>query len=1363
MAASDKKKVGIRVMAGSLLSRIVRRGFFRLVLLLFLLGFVLPFGTLRALANSHVANSALDRVIENVFDSVVADVTWDRDLTEITGPSLDLTGRITLHNVRIARHAGVTRHPERGSLEYDFLNIPKVEVRYDLKRLPQLPVTLVTLEGGLTLYFNIYRGQWLDEDLFRSTDTPGETPSLPQIILGESAQVNLRADGILTPPEQLIEDDNWYRFSLDDLSLLPTTTGPNIYQIGGVIEGRRFGRYLLGGNIERTAQHAEVNFRTADPIRFDSAFAAVLAPDVRRTVDQFSINAERTTVRGSLRFEAGRDLQFAANLDAQDGSAVYVGFPARVTDVSADIQVRNNNIYVEATGQRDGAHVQVSVRADSVGTINETLQVNVNIRDLLIDERLRLALLPARLQPDNLDFETGLPIPEDEFDPRYDAFVPGYPEWAGPPPWEGGLTYPELDDIFPFITRAFTPMGMANFELRVDSEVRGFDPETGERNKDETLRFKVFIRDATACFTGIPEDDGIGVPIPVHNAYGVVEGFRAPGAPARYEVRGYTQNELDALGSEAAGDMVAHGRTGLAATLQSPGERIYVHAVYVDDQTAGRRPRLTLNVSTDGVDFNRRLERRLPPRVREVIEPFAPEGKVDIDSAQLHIIPDGTEDVVYQFALAAKGVAAQYQFPGAEEPARFSDAQGTIRVNSRGNVVELVNLRGRLANSPVLLGLEYRDGAIPSLSLESNDFRVTPDLRAVLPSDMGEILNRFQPRGFISMRIDGHRDTDEPDFTRADITFQAGTGDRSGSVRFDGFPYTITDVQGRLFATVTPNLVEVMVREFRGRGMEDPVTGRRASVEINGHVLMPRDPEDMVAVANPSDEHENSEANGDEDFDDGLEAVLEDAALPILDLDIRATHLPVDSVLLAAMTQVLRDDDADDPDEDPAVIQFAEDLNVRGTVGVVGRLVSDADGEFDWRFEVLLEGPSVRFEHFAVPISDLQGSVVIDQREVSLRNVEGNAETGKVTVHDAGFTPERGWWIMLSGRQMSFHESPSLRRALPGALQEQFERIQPRGKFDIDIELTGMDDFMYYNVALDTYETDVNLGLEFDAMTARFDIEGAIEGLRQEDAEPSQRLNGKVYVHEAFFKDARFNDVTSSVQYFGERLEFPNLRGYFYDGWIKGRFGTREGAYSGEIVIRGADIGKLGKTAFPDAGELMGAMDAEVRFHSWEDSQGQIGRGRIDIQPFDRSSDDPARNTCRLAPVPLFNEIFRVTGSEQNFDEGHVYFWIGPDRITIRQMDFVSNSARVETFGGDDENYIMHGTAQMRLKLFFTLAPRSPLPLPLVQDVLDLLKQILFPLYVTGTLNEPSVEPFSLSVRDIERAQDPFPRRPRGG
>jgi hypothetical protein len=285
-----------------------------------------------------------------------------------------------------------------------------VTIRYDLKRLPQ-PVTGVDVYGGPTVYFNIYKGQWIDQDLFKPAD--GEAappPELPEINLGEQAKLMLRADGIFVPPEDLTKGQDWYVFALNGLSLLADTTSPERYRIQGSVENQHFKTFILGGHVDRKGGGVEVEFRTSKPLHFNRDYAAVLAEDVRDTVEQFSIDVPTTKLKGKLRIVPGKDLQFDALVGAEDGKVCFVGFPLLVEDVSADIVIRNNNIVVNAIGRRNGAEVKVDVDVDRIGEDRETLNVSVRIRELLVDEAFRLALLNTRLQPDNQNYRTGMPF-----------------------------------------------------------------------------------------------------------------------------------------------------------------------------------------------------------------------------------------------------------------------------------------------------------------------------------------------------------------------------------------------------------------------------------------------------------------------------------------------------------------------------------------------------------------------------------------------------------------------------------------------------------------------------------------------------------------------------------------------------------------------------------------------------------------------------------------------------------------------------------------------------------------------------------------------------------------------------------------
>src|SRR5687768_14378870 len=166
----------------AVVGRVIRRGFFRIVLLLFLVLFVLPFVALQIAANKSSGNRLMHEVVSRVFNTNNAEVTWDEDRTEFTGPSVALTGSITYYNLKISRKQGGTPHPSGKVLVYDFLTVPKVQIDYDLKRLPDLPITTVKLESGLVLYFNIHKGDWIDEDLFVTGTGAAEPPALPNII-----------------------------------------------------------------------------------------------------------------------------------------------------------------------------------------------------------------------------------------------------------------------------------------------------------------------------------------------------------------------------------------------------------------------------------------------------------------------------------------------------------------------------------------------------------------------------------------------------------------------------------------------------------------------------------------------------------------------------------------------------------------------------------------------------------------------------------------------------------------------------------------------------------------------------------------------------------------------------------------------------------------------------------------------------------------------------------------------------------------------------------------------------------------------------------------------------------------------------
>jgi hypothetical protein len=352
---------------------------------------------------------------------------------------------------------------------------------------------------------------------------------------------------------------------------------------------------------------------------------------VRQTADQFQVRAN-ASISGAVNVESEK-VDFRARINATEGSLCFSGFPVKVSDVRADIRIENSGLRVVAEGVRGGARVTVTANVDDVGGIGEVLDLKVTVRDLLVDEEFRKALLPARLQPENArDWLTLEPWPEELFDPGDPEMAParGYPDWPG----IRGLMEPNVDPVLHFVCRGFTPMGLCNFELSLHSEVKG-GIKDGPRTVEQDLKWKVFVRNASACYTAEPENKETGFPVPLHECYGVVAFESKTG---RHVVRGYTTQEIADLGDSVDANRISPEKRGLFGRLAGGGS-VWINAVYEENYAGQDKPRLSLFLASEGVNFSESSAERLPQGVQDVVKPFMPRGRVDIQDAMVLVYP----------------------------------------------------------------------------------------------------------------------------------------------------------------------------------------------------------------------------------------------------------------------------------------------------------------------------------------------------------------------------------------------------------------------------------------------------------------------------------------------------------------------------------------------------------------------------------------------------------------------------------------------------------------------------------------------------------------------------------------------------
>ncbi|MCC7305919.1 MAG: hypothetical protein IT558_06665, partial [Alphaproteobacteria bacterium] len=706
----------LRLLLMGMFSRVVRRTFFRSALLLFVLFFVTPLVVLNVLGTGPTGNRLLEMAAGEIFNNDVADATWDRSSTTVTGPGLSLAGVITYHNIAVKRRVPL-KLANGSTADYTAFKVPLLIVRYDLKKLPSSPITGVECPEQGELYFHVEKGRWLDADIFKpGTGEEAAFPQLPSFIV-RKALVHVRADSVLRPPEELKPPAPggpvpWYDFIVSDLALLPQPGNPDIFELQGRGKGAPFGAFDVAGTVARDGSRTEILFAQRG-MRLDESFVSALSIEVRRIYDQFQIEGV-ADISCRVVIPQKRALEFNADIDITQGRLCFVGFPLAVSPASARLHVHNNKVTIESIrGRRGPGQVFVSGEVSNIGEIGETLVVSVDIKDLLVDEKFRLGLLDARLQPGNENPATGHPYLAEEWSPK---LIPrrrgwetdaewrrrqGYPEWPGKELTAGGVVYPLIDEVLPFIARSFMPIGFCNFRLEQREVWKGGEeafklPDGRTRMKritDRDQKWFVYVRDASACYVGLPERGDAGFPIPIFRGYGVVEGTVKSGTPSTFVVRGYTQEELARI--PEAEERGMRPSTYLTSERQKPGQKVMLRATWRDPEDLGD-PDLILNVTTDGIVIDDDLKSALPKAIRDVVATFDPSGRADVESADVRIIP-AKDYIDYVFNIRAKGVLARYQFEGATRPVEISEIDGNLRINNVAGTVEVSSLRGRLA------------------------------------------------------------------------------------------------------------------------------------------------------------------------------------------------------------------------------------------------------------------------------------------------------------------------------------------------------------------------------------------------------------------------------------------------------------------------------------------------------------------------------------------------------------------------------------------------------------------------------------------------------------------------------------------
>lgn len=422
---------------------------------------------------------------------------------------------------------------------------------------------------------------------------------------------------------------------------------------------------------------------------------------------------------------------------------------------------------------------------------------------------------------------------------------------------------------------------------------------------------------------------------------------------------------------------------GSLRSLELSGTTDFAGSLKVEARTAGGETEARVSLSS--VHLSDAWLRRLPRRWCPKLEQFR-ELECIGDVTGLVRVRDG-EPCDYRFRCRVDRGRVRHD----RLPLPLSGIRGLATVTPGGIEIEptqmsfgeaVVRLQGNLNGTRWPCDLDLR--------VETSGLMLDEPLAAALPEPLRRAWDRLRPHGRVD--LDGslrHRD---------------GRWEPAGSlvckgvdVRFDKFPYPVTDLSGR---------VEIEGGWAACEGMH----GRIGSSLLRTAFRLPVDPD----------------RGGESSF------VFEgDGAIPI------------DETLIEALT----------PRGEPEtkLAAFVRSLRPGGSVRLVSAVIrKDAAGQPRRRIELEIDNGHLRYERFAYPLFNVNGTIRVHDDRMDLVDFRGtNANAGTIRCHgtyvaNGAAVPE----LQLVFRAANVSMDDSLRSSLPSATRHVWDAVSPSGMLD---------------------------------------------------------------------------------------------------------------------------------------------------------------------------------------------------------------------------------------------------------------------------------------------------------------------------